>query len=116
MLKLKTLLPIGLLAFSTASFAEFVGPGSQPKAVEVAEVNELLDDDRIALQGNLIQQTDDDNYIFKDATGEMEIEIDQDKFANITVTPEDEVLIIGEADVDVFETTIEAEELQLVAQ
>jgi|GEM_PF-337434 len=116
MLKLKTLLPIGLLAFSSTSFAEFIGPGSQPKPIEVIEVNEVLDDQKVALQGNIIQQTDDDEFIFKDASGEMEIEIDQDKFANITVTPEDEVLIIGEADVDVFETTIEAEELQLVAQ
>lgn len=116
MLKLSTMLPIGLLVFSSASFAQFVGPGSEPIELNVAEVSELVGDDTIMLKGNIIQQTSDDDYIFQDSSGAMAIEIAKEKFADITVTPEDEVLIIAEADVDVFEVTVEAEELQLVSK
>ena len=52
-------------------------------------------------------------YLFKDETGEVEMEIDDVDFRNIKITAEDKVRITAEVDSDWTTTSLEAEYLEL---
>ena len=52
-------------------------------------------------------------YLFKDETGEVEMEIDDVDFRNIKITAEDKVRITAEVDSDWTTTRLEAEYLEL---
>ena len=55
-----------------------------------------------------------DDYIFRDSTGEIKIEIDDDLWLGHTVRPEILVIFRGEVDKDWSEVTIDADSIQLV--
>ena len=64
------------LAFSSSTFAGFSGPGgTAPSVSTVKLVSEMNDDTKVILEGRLVNQLKDEHYTFKDATGEIEIEI-----------------------------------------
>ncbi|MBQ7303492.1 MAG: NirD/YgiW/YdeI family stress tolerance protein [Alphaproteobacteria bacterium] len=68
---------------------------NQQQMVTVTEIAELNDGDYVVMQGNILEKTGDDSYNFKDNTGTMIIEIDDEDWAGITVTPNDVVIIEG---------------------
>lgn len=53
-----------------------------------------------------------DDYIFRDSTGDITMEIDDDLWRGEVVTPETKVLIRGEVDKNWSEVTIDADSLQ----
>lgn len=66
---------------ATTAFAQYTGPGSTQVARTVAEVLEDARDDRPAeLSGHIIEQTGRERYRFKDSTGEITVEIDDEDF------------------------------------
>ena len=48
---------------------------------------------------------DHEHYWFRDATGEIVVDIDGKKFMDRTVTPETTIVIYGEVDKEFFEQT-----------
>ncbi len=107
----KILLATALLASSSMAFAQFSGPAATPAApaqnaqitnndgvVAVKDVQALRDDTRVTLEGNIVEQVGKEKYLFKDATGEIIIEIDNDDWNGVQVTPNDTVTIYGEVD------------------
>ena len=68
----------------------------------VKEAMEKADDSIVELTGNIVGRVGDskDKYIFKDATGEMIVEIGRKRFRGLDVTPETPVRIFGEVDKD----------------
>ena len=78
----------------------FSGPGAAPGLVTVKEATSLRDDTRVSLKGSIIKSLGDEDYIFRDATGTIEVEIDDDIWQGRTVNPEDVILIEGEVDRD----------------
>ena len=46
-----------------------------------------------------------EHYLFRDATGEILVEIDDDLFMGRTVTPQTTIRIYGEVDKEAFERT-----------
>lgn len=85
----------------------FEGPNVNQSAavVSVQEALNLNDEDKVVLQGNIINSLGDEKYTFKDATGEVIIEIDDEDWKGLKVTPENTVEITGEVDKDVNEPT-----------
>lgn len=79
---------------------------NQDKIITVTEIAELKDGDYVVMQGNILEKTGEETYNFKDNTGTMLIEIDDDNWAGITVTPNDIVIIEGEIDKNLVEPTI----------
>ena len=96
-------------AISTANAqtaSGFEGPGVvQNPTVTVAEVINLTDDAGVVLTGKIINSLGDEKYTFKDETGEIIIEIDDEDWNGVKVTPEDTLVIIGEVDKDINEPT-----------
>ena len=95
----------------------FSGPVSGAMADTVAKALTLGDDAPVVLTGNIVSQVagKKDKFIFKDATGEVRMEIDRKVFAGQSVTPQDTVRIIGKVDKDLGkDVKIEAKSLEIV--
>ncbi len=55
----------------------------------------------------------DEKYLFKDASGAITVEIDDDDWNGLNVTPQDLIEIRGEVDKDLFDTKIDADSVML---
>ncbi len=111
---MRYLLTLVLMAFLSApAFAAFQGPGtrqsggfngpgSQASAVTVEKAKTLADDSIVTLTGNIVSQIqgEKDDYMFRDATGEIRVDIDHKYFNGQDVTPADTVRITGKVDND----------------
>ena len=76
----------------------FVGPNGSSATVESAK--SLRDDTWVTLRGNIVERISDVLYVFKDATGTVNVDIDHKRWNGVTVTPQDVVEIQGEVDKD----------------
>jgi uncharacterized protein (TIGR00156 family) len=84
----------------------FEGPSaSQLAATTVQEALDLNDEAKVVLQGNIVNSLGDEKYTFKDATGEIVVEIDDEDWHGVKVTPEDTIEIVGEVDKEFMEKT-----------
>lgn len=71
---------LALTASVTAS-AQYTGPGAISTARTVAEVLQDARDERpVELTGHLVRQSGRETYVFRDATGEITVEIDAEDF------------------------------------
>ena len=98
-----------LTMFATASIAQYTGPGkttseAAPVLHTVAQVtSKPVDDQQVQLEGMLVRKTGRDTYQFRDATGEIQVEIDSDDFpAGKPVGPETRVTLLGEVETRVM--------------
>lgn len=80
-------------------------------SITVKQAQNMPDDSWVTLQGNIVKRVDDDEYIFRDATGTMKVEIDDDDWHGLNVIPGDKVEIYGELDRD--DHTVEMEVKQI---
>lgn len=82
----------------------FEGPSAnQPAPVPVQEALSLRDDAKVTLQGQIVNSLGDEKYTFKDASGEAVVEIDNEDWNGVKVTPENTVEITGEVDKEFYE-------------
>lgn len=83
----------------------FTGPGSrgnprQSQAITVSQAAGLRDDTRVTLTGTIVESLGDEEYTFRDSTGDIVIEIDRKIWRGLSVAPTDTVEISGEIDVE----------------
>ncbi|WP_265503783.1 YgiW/YdeI family stress tolerance OB fold protein, partial [Providencia heimbachae] len=88
-------------------------PQEQNK-VSVAQLKDLADDSWATLEGNLVKHLGGENYMFRDASGEVEVEVDQDVWRGTEVGPDDLIRIRGEVDHSWNKTEVEVESLEKV--
>ena len=89
----------------------FQGPGLAPSSV--AEALKLNDDPPVVLVGQIEKSLGDEKYLFKDASGSVTVEIDNEDWRGVTVTPKDTIVIQGEIDKDFFKTEIDVDSVAL---
>lgn len=89
----------------------FKGPG--PAQTTVSEAIKLRDDSPVTLQGHIIERLGDERYTFKDATGTVVIEIDDENWQGLEVTPTMEVVIEGEVEKNWSTVEIEVDRIRL---
>lgn len=82
----------------------------------VASVKALRSDSWVTLRGNIIERQSGDTYVFKDATGTINIDIDHKQWNGQAVGPEDEVIIQGEADKTWSAVDIEVKQITKVTK
>lgn len=117
----KLVLAIILTLSSTSTFADqntqndkggFTGPSAvKVKTVEMAL--EAENDTPVILTGHIVSSLGDEEYQFKDLTGEMVIEIDQRDWNGIEATPDTKLIIQGEVDKDWEDTAIDVNTIKL---
>ena len=92
----------------------FVGPNGSNTTVESAK--SMRDDAWVTLRGNIVERISDDLYLFKDATGTVNVDIDHKRWNGVTVTPQDLVEIQGEVDKDWKSVEIDVKQITKVAK
>lgn len=88
----------------TPAFAAFTGPGGSGTINTAAQVAKAPDDTPCLLEGYIIERVNGhhDKYTFKDATGSVVVEIDDDLFRGRDIGPSDKVRLSGEVDTKTF--------------
>ncbi len=94
-----------------ANMGGFQGPGLEPSSV--SEALKLNDDTPVVLVGQIEKSLGDEKYLFKDATGSVTVEIDNEDWRGVNVTPKDTIVIQGEIDKDFFKTEIDVDSVAL---
>jgi uncharacterized protein (TIGR00156 family) len=95
--------------FSTVTFAAggYTGPGSdaQPAAAAAGQITTVkqaqaaADDTKVVLEGTITKRISSEHYEFKDATGSIQVEIDNDDWpAGAAVSENTKVRLTGEVD------------------
>lgn len=92
------------LAFANtaqASDAKMVVPSAAGAATTVAEIlKNPVDDQKVNLKGYVVAQLGKEKYTFRDTTGEIRVEIDNDDLPAVAVDDKTMVEIIGEVEKD----------------
>ena len=89
----------------------FKGPGLEPSTV--AQALTYSDDTPVVLVGQIERGLGDEKNVIKDASGTVTVDIDNDDWRGVTVTPQDTVIIQGEVDKDFFKTEIDVDMINL---
>ena len=74
----------------------FQGPGISDSTV--ADALKLPDDTPVVLKGKIEKSLGNEKYQFSDGTGVIVVEIDNEEWRGLTVTPENTIEIKGEID------------------
>ena len=97
---------------TTTQAGGFVGPNGT--VTTAANAKTMRDDTWVTLRGNIIERVSDDLYIFKDASGTVNVDIDHKRWNGQTITPQDVVEIQGEVDKDWNSVEIDVKQIRKV--
>ena len=114
LLSILILLSVVLFTYSAVLHADSAGKEAASNVTTVKSVAKMKDDSKVKLEGHIIKKLASEHFLFKDATGRIEIEIDDEDFGGIIVKPEIKIRIIGEVDRDSTSTTIDVDYLEVV--
>ncbi len=106
-----------LSLLSAGAYAQYTGPGATSAVTTVAEARDQRDDQPVVLQGTLVAKIGHERYRFKDATGEIDVEIDdKDLPSDQAVSATTVVELHGEVDTHRFKPTdIDVDHVRIVS-
>ena len=96
---------------TTSAFAGFNGNATpnggfqqgNTAIISIQQALKLADNSMVALEGNISQQIDDDEYWFTDGTGQIKVEIERHVWNGLNVDPSDKVKVYCKLDNEAFE-------------
>lgn len=96
----RTLLFTALLLLATPAHAAYTGPQEMPKIfTTVLQVQEYpIDDHQVTLTGRITKRIGHDKYLFRDNSGAIRLEIDDDVFPPQDIDETTHLRIQGEID------------------
>lgn len=90
--------------------------GQAQALITVEQAKQMPDDAWVTLQGNIVKQIGDEDYVFQDSTGQINVEIDQKYWRGITINPTDLVQITGEVETHRFKPVdIDVKNIQVIS-
>ncbi|MNR14339.1 hypothetical protein D3C85_1308110 [compost metagenome] len=114
-MKAKYLALLAAPLFSTAVMASnYTGPGATAQISTVASALEAADDAQVVLQGQIVKRIKGDIYEFKDATGTMKVEIDDEDWPPQAIDDKAKVKLTGEVDRDLMGREVDVEFVERV--
>ncbi len=113
MKKLAIFLILMAFVFAGSAYAAFTGPGSM-EVDNVSSAKKSRDDTRVTLEGYIVKQVADNIYIFRDHTGQISVEIDNEIWRGQKVDPDTKVRITGEVDKDSLGVEIDVRVLEVI--
>lgn len=118
--KFLAVLALGLtFGLVSNAIAKNVGGGFQGPGVAtstVADALKMSDDTPVVLKGKIEKSLGNEKYQFNDGTGTIVVEIDDDEWNGLNVTPENTVQITGEIDKEMLATPSVDVEMIILAQ
>lgn len=103
MKKISIVAVLGVMGAATA----FAGPNNMAnnnmnnnmmEVVTVEQVQTMPDDSPVVIRGYLLRQNGENSYVFQDTTGTINLEIDDEDWGGLTISPTDFVEVWGEVD------------------
>ena len=76
----------------------FAGPG--PAITSARDAAAMRDDTPVVMRGHIVQHLGGEKYMFRDASGTIRVDIDNDKWPPQPITPNHAVILYGEVDKD----------------
>lgn len=123
----KLLVLTSLLALSTVSMAkggfqdnnhhqgkQHIEQGFIDESLTVRTVQDALnasDNSPVVLVGSIVKQIDDNEFLFKDSTGQVEIDVSKRAWNGQTITPQDTIEIHGFLDKEWNKTEIDVKKI-----
>jgi uncharacterized protein (TIGR00156 family) len=110
LMAIATLMSMPVLAAQTGGFVDpnaptaqvqkggFSGPNGTVATVKQAQ--DMSDDAWVTMRGHIEKRVGDEDYLFRDATGTMTVEIDDKRWDGLTIGPKDNVELQGKLDKD----------------
>lgn len=86
-----------LLLASTAT-AQFTGPSASGRPATVAETRDARLGSYVTLTGHIVDHQRSDYFTFRDASGEIRVEIAPGVFGGRKIGPDTQVRLLGEVD------------------
>ena len=101
--------------FSTAALAaSYTGPGAQP-VTTVAAANEAADDTLVTLQGFVTKKiNNDDKYEFRDNTGTITVEIDDEDLPATPFNEKTKVKLTGEVEKNLMSREVDVDVVEII--
>ncbi|WP_216665223.1 NirD/YgiW/YdeI family stress tolerance protein [Pseudoruegeria sp. HB172150] len=78
--------------------AQFTGPTATGAQMTVQAAQSARISSYVTLEGNIVSHLRSDYYLFRDASGEIQVEIPQRTFGGQEVSPDTPIRIVGEVD------------------
>lgn len=117
---MKNLIAGASLAFAALTAAAqsppaggFTGPDAA-RLVTAAEAATLADDTAVRLEGYIVRSLGDEKYEFKDDSGTIVVEIDDEDWRGVEATPTTRVELSGEIDRERDKTEVDVDSVRLV--
>lgn len=85
-------------ALVTPAAAQFTGPSAAGRASTVEEVRDVRLGTYVTVTGHIVAHQREEYFTFRDATGEIRVEIASSVWQNRKVGPETKVRLLGEVD------------------
>ncbi|WP_076414223.1 NirD/YgiW/YdeI family stress tolerance protein [Shewanella sp. UCD-KL12] len=98
------------------AFAAYNGPGVSSHVKTAADASEAKDDTPVELTGHLVKSLGDEKYLFRDTSGDVEVEIDDALWRDIEVSSDTTVTLKGEVDDEWQGIEIEIDSIALVSE
>jgi uncharacterized protein (TIGR00156 family) len=98
MLKLAPTLLIAAILASTPAVAQFTGPGAAGALITASQASAARAGTYVTLEGSIVAHLREDYYTFRDASGDIRVEIAGGVFAHRPVSPQTRVRLLGEVD------------------
>lgn len=93
--------------------AGYTGPGVQA-ITTVAAAQEAVDDANVVLQGHIVKKLGDEKYEFKDASGVITVEIDDEDLPPVAFDDKTKVRLTGEVDKDMMTREIDVDLVEVI--
>ena len=100
---------------TSTAFAQYLGPTQAATVQTVAAAKAASDDTGVVLEGKLVSKLRDEHYRFRDATGDIEVEIDARVFPATPVSEHTLVRLHGTVDKDFARSaTVDVTQLEVL--
>lgn len=119
---------LGAVLLTGASYADFQESvttvttgkggfsGGTDTIITTEQLDELRDDTPVVMVGKIVKRTGGEKYLFQDGAGSVIVEIDDDDWRGVNVTPNDTIKVYGEVDRGIFDTDVDVNYVELVTQ
>ncbi len=108
----KIMTGLAVLLLAASAFAGFKGPGATARTATVKEAMTMPDDSEVVLTGHLVKKLQDEHYLFRDDTGTIEVEIEDETFRGQDGAPQDKIKIAGEVDLDGRRVSVDVDRVE----
>lgn len=90
------------------------GASVPAQTITVQQALSARDDSYVTLEGHILSQVDDDEYLFSDNSGQIRVEIDQHIWRGQNVSSQNKVRLYGEIDKEWNKTELKVRELTIL--